>query len=543
MAVVTFDRKELNELVGRKLSDDTLKNEVPMIGCECEKLNEEGVEYEVFPDRPDLLSIEGFARALRYFLGFNEGLGRYEVSGGEIELAVDESVKSVRPHVSGAVLRGVELTDGVLRSLMQVQEKIHRTFGRERKKVSIGIHDLDGVEPPFTYRAADPDSFSFVPLEVEEEMTLREVESKHPKGEYVKVIEKSEKWPVIVDKNGEVLSFPPVINGAATEVTEKTEDLFIDVTGTDEEAVNQALNLVVTALAERGGEIEEVEVDGEAKPDLEPDKISVNLDYANKLLDMDLNEGEFMELVGGMGFGYSDGKVLIPPYRVDVMHPIDIVEDLAISHGYENFEPTIPEVPGMGEPDTMGEFSKRVIDVFVGFGFQEVMTPVLTNRRRQFERMELDVEEVAETRNALTENHSVCRKYLLPELMDVLKQNKHRSYPQMIFEVGDIVGVDGSAETGAKNVRRLAGAVSDERVNYADLASVLDYLMKNLGLDYELEDFENDTYIDKRAARIVVDGEDVGVIGETHPKVLENWGLEKPVVALELEVEALSEDL
>lgn len=543
MAVVTFDRNELEELVGKKLSEKVLKDRVPMMGCDLERIDEEEVDYEIFPDRPDLLSIEGFARALRYFLGESEGLEKYKPFETDVELKVDRSVKKVRPFIGAGVIRNLEMTEGLLKSLMQVQEKIHTTFGRKRKKVAIGIHDMSEIEPPFTYRAAKPEEIEFVPLGSEEKMNLRGIGEKHPKGKYVDIVKESKKWPVILDKNGQVLSFPPVINGKLTQITEDTKKVFLDVTGTDEEAVNKALNMIATELAERGGEIGIVSVGGEMKPDLEPEEMEVNLDYVNKLLDSDFTEDEFSELVRGMGFGYEKGFVLVPPYRVDVMHPIDIVEDVAIRFGYENFEARIPDVPGIGRPDGTEEFSDRVKELMAGFSFQEVITPVLTNRKKLFGRMERAEEAVVEAENGLSEKYSCAREYLLPGVLEVLVQNKHRSYPQKIFEVGDAVEIDSGSETGARNVRKLACAVSDGTINYTDMASVAVSLLEILGVEFELKEEKSSFCLESRCARIKSGGEGLGIIGEVHPKVLENWNLEKPVAALEINLDKLKEIL
>ncbi|MFP4045872.1 MAG: phenylalanine--tRNA ligase subunit beta [Candidatus Aenigmatarchaeota archaeon] len=539
MPVASFDIKELEELTGKDLNKDLLENKVPMLGCDLERINREEVDYEIFPDRPDLLSVEGFARALRYFFGLEKGIKEYESTESGIELNLEKSVDPVRPCISAAVIRNIKLNDDVLRSLMQVQEKIHQTFGRGRKKIAIGIHDLDKVEPPFTYRGVKPEEIEFVPLQAEEKMNLKEIGEKHPKGNYTQILEGNERWPIIVDKNGEVLSFPPVINGKLTEVSEETENIFIDVTGTDRKSVEQALNVVVTSLAERGGEIETVSVDGEERPNLSNKEMEVDLEYVNRLLDLDLSREEFAELIRGMGLDYSDGKVSIPCYRTDIMHPIDIVEDAAISHGYSNFGAHIPEVPGIGDPQDVEEFSEKMRELMIGFGFQEVKTSVLTSKDKQFERMEKGEEEVAEMENPLSEKHNICRKNIMPGLLEVLGQNQHRSYPQKIFEIGDVVEVVSKEETGARNKRKLSGLICDGTINYADLASRVISLLEILDKDVKIKDQESRTYLGNRSGKIIADGEEIGIIGEIHPQVLENWRLEKPAVAFEIDLEKI----
>lgn len=539
MVVVNFDKKDLENIVGKELSDDTLKNKVPMIGCECEEVTENEVEYELFPDRPDMISVEGFGRALRYFLDLDKGLNDYKTSNGQIRIKTDRKVKDVRPNITGAVIRNVDLNEHKLRSLMQFQEKIHETFGRKRKKVSIGLHDLENIEPPFTYQAVDPESVSFIPLERDKKMSLKEISEEHPKGKYAEIISKNNKWPIIVDSNDQILSFPPVINSKLTEIDEDTKDIFIDITGTDQEAIDQTLNMLVTGFAERDFDIETIEIDGIEKPNLKPETIKVNIEYANKLLDLDLKENEFKKIIEGMGFGYEDGVVKIPPYRVDVMHEIDIVEDVAIKYGYEEFNPRIPDVSTIGQPDKAERFKNKIRELFVGFGFQEIVTSVLTNTEKQFNKMEEEKEEIVTTKNPLTREYSSCRIKLMPGMLKTLKENKHVAYPQKIFEVSSVVHVDRKQETKSRNVDKLAAAISDNNINYTDLAAKIDAMFDLLGLDYELKPIKSKKFIDTRAAKIVVNNTKIGEIGEIHPQVLENWNLEKPAVAMEINLEKL----
>ena len=539
MAVVSFDVKELEDLTGKKLSSDLLENKIPMMGCEFEGLENGNVDYEIFPNRPDLLSVEGFARALRYFLGLDEGVETYKTTKSGQSLEIDKTVDPVRPCISAAIVKNMSMDDSVLKSLMQVQEKIHKTFGRERRKIAIGIHDFDCIEGPFTYKAVDPKKVEFIPLQSTERMDLREIGRKHPKGKYTEILKNHDKWPVIVDKNDEVLSFPPVINGKLTEVTEDTENIFIDVTGTDQRSVDHALSIISTLFWERNGSIETVTVNGKEKPDLDPEEMAVDINYVNKLLDLELSEKEFAELIRGMGFGYSDGKVRIPPYRTDIMHPMDIVEDVGISYGYSNFEVRIPDVPGVGKQQKVEEFSEKVKELIIGFGFQEVKTTVLTNYEKQFLKMEREREEVTEMENPLSGDYKICRKYLLPGLMEVIRQNQHRSYPQKVFEMGDIVKIDKDKDVGTENRRKLGALISNDNVNYSNLASVVSSLMDILGKKPKIKRHKSGTYLENRAGKFVLGDKEIGTVGEIHPKVLENWGIEKPVVAFELDLDLI----
>src|SRR3989344_8728104 len=548
MAVVEFSLQELEKLVGKTLTKNDIENIIPMIGCPLEKQEGNKLFYEIFPNRPDLLSVEGFARAMRYFLGLSKKKKDYRTKTSKIKITVDKGVKSIRPYVVCAAVKNVEITEDVLISLIQLQEKIHDTFGRKRKKIAIGIHDLDKVKPDFVYKAVSPEEISFVPLDMKKKMNLREIIKNHPKGkDYAHLVENYRKWPIILDKNNNVLSFPPIINGELTRVTEKTKNLFIDITGTHEIAINQALNILVTSFAERGFKIETVEVIDKKKittPNLEYPKIKVNLDYINKLLDLDLKKDDFSSIIQKMDLyvDKSSGNfcdVLIPPYRIDIMHELDIAEDVAIGMGYHKFQPRLPKVPTISERLERNEERILLRDIMIGSGFQEVATMLLTNDHNEFVKMNIEETDVCRILNSVTKECNICRKNILPSILRVLTQNKHVEYPQNIFEVGECVILDNKAETGTKNVRKLCTAVSDVQISYEDISSNLDALFRNLGIKYSLKKTEHPSFISGRVAEIIVSGKSIGIIGEIRPIVLNNWNLEKPVVAFEIDVEKM----
>jgi phenylalanyl-tRNA synthetase beta chain len=261
MPTTEFAFPELCALLGRRVRPEEIKDSISMLGVDVERIDNEKIIMEVFPNRPDMLGIEGFARALKGVMDIESGLTEYLTEDSGIKLCIESSVKEVRPYISAGVVRDIALTEGHLISLMNIQEKLHITHGRNRKKVAIGVHDLSKVTPPFVYKAVGPEELSFVPLDTDVRMTLAEILKKHPKGmAYASVLKGFSKYPVILDKNGDVLSFPPIINGERTRLSESTRDVFIDVTGTDRKAVDSAMNILVAGLLDRGGKAFSVEI-------------------------------------------------------------------------------------------------------------------------------------------------------------------------------------------------------------------------------------------------------------------------------------------
>ena len=544
MPVITFNYHDLLSLAGTEMPAEEFANLIPMIGADFHhydaSTDEMGVEF--FPDRPDLYSVEGIARALRNFLGLEKGLRRYAVSKSEVVLRVDSSVEHVRPFVVAGIVREVVMTDDFIRSLMELQEKIHLTVGRKRQKVAVGIHDLDKVTPPFAYKAVDPESVSFVPLAKQESMNLREILQRHEKGmDYAYILEGKQKYPIITDKNDQVLSFPPIINGDLTTVTEETKNIFIDVTGTDLDTISGVLNIVATMMAERGGRIETVRVLAKKKlntPDLTPAEWDLEIKYANQLLGLQLTGEEMVSCLERMGFDAQVSrnklKVLVPATRMDILHPVDLVEDVAKGYGYAKFGMARPETFSIGSERPIERSSDVVRQMLIGHGYSEVTTLTLSSQREQFEMMRLQPIECVEILNPITEDHDCLRVSLLPSLLAVLRKSKHRDLPQRIFEVGDVV-----LET--KRRRHLAVAEIHSKASFTEIKSLAEALLKDMAVDYGFVAAEVPTYIDGRCAAIMVEGKLVGHFGELHPEVITGAELGYPIAALEIDLmDALS---
>jgi phenylalanyl-tRNA synthetase beta chain len=532
MPTITLDKKDLLELMGKKISDDKLKDRISMIGTDLEHINGNEIVVEVFPDRPDMLSAEGFARALSSFVGVRKGLRNYNVKKSNFVAKVDKKVEKVRPYMVCAVVKNVKLTDAAVQSLMQVQEKMHKTFGRDRKKLSIGVYDFDTIKFPLTY-TTKPKGFKFVPLEMSSEISLRQILEKHPKGvDYAHLLDGFSEYPIWIDSSEQVLSMPPIINSEETKVGDKTKNLFVDVTGLDKNACEQALNMIVTSLADRGGQIYSVDVGGKTYPDLSARKIKVDLKYVNRVLGLELSESKVKSLLLMMGYDYSNKTALVPCYRSDVLGEIDVVEDIAIAYGYENFEEELSDFGCVASEDKFEKFKEKVCNIMVGFGFLETNTYNLAKKDDQTKNMNIKMG-LVEIENALNEEYNVLRKWMIPSLLDVLKSNRHYEVPQKIFEAGTVFT--------PKEKVRLGLLLTHASADYTEVRQILDALFNSLGIEGEYKSTVHDSFIPGRIARVSVKGRDVAYVGEVHPEVLNNFELENPVVGFELNLSELFE--
>ena len=539
MPVITFKYEDLTGLIGKKVDKNALLQKIPMIGAEIDRVEDNSISVEFFPDRPDLLSVEGLARAMRSFLGIEKGMKKYDVAPPSISLEIDDSVNEVRPFVSAAVVRDVRMSEDFIVSMMELQEKLHFSIGKDRKKMAIGLHNFDAVTPPFTYRAVKPDEISFVPLGETVEMNLDEILQKHDKGiKYAHLVEKFDKYPVIIDSNKHVLSFPPIINGELTAVDLFTENLFVDVTGTDANAVDSALNIITTAIAERGGKLEMVKVIGNEvrnTPDLSPSHVKVDLDYASKILGFDIKK-HAADALEKMGFDARvKGKVIevdIPAWRVDILHPIDIVEDMAIGYGYDKISPELPKSMTFGESLS----SNKIHETMIGLGFNEVLTISLSNEEEQFEKMNLKPREVVSIENPISSKHSCIRVSLLPSLMEILSKNRHNELPQMIYEVGEIVEIIDGVPL---NKTMVSGVKIDAKTGFTECKSIVEALLRNMGIKADIEEKKSGAFIDGRCASLLKDEKPIGYFGEVHPSVISNFELEYPAIAFEIYADEL----
>jgi phenylalanyl-tRNA synthetase beta chain len=231
--------------------------------------------------------------------------------------------------------------------------------------------------------------------------------------------------------------------------------------------------------------------------------------------------------------------VRVPRYRTDIMHPIDLVEDVAIAYGYDRFVPVIPEIASEAGEEPLEIFSRGLRNFLVGFGFQEVVTFMMSNREKLFARMGLPEEPIAETSNPKMEGYTSVRNRLLPSLMEVLSTNKHHPYPQNIYEVDDVILIDPSTETGARSARRLAIALCHAKANFSEIKAVMNSILENLEVEAMIEVGGLDCFIGGRRYIVKVEGEPLCWAGELRPEVLESWSLEMPVAALEMDVDKL----
>ena len=564
MVTILSQLDDLEQLVGRKLPRDheQLNEILYSVKCEISGLSRteaisEDSELQLEnkdTNRPDTWSTEGIARALRGLLGIEVGLKTYALATKpSVEIQVNRELKEIRPFIACVVAHRTKLSDVIIRGLIHLQDKLDQSYGRRRRRSSIGFYDFDLITPPLTYGTAGPDDVKFVPLEGIEEMSLREILEAHPKGlEYGHIVKEHERMPILLDSKRKVLSFPPIINSNDLgRVTPETKNILVEVTGTSEETVMNAVTILTTTLADRGAEISPAIVRyryGKPRtvrtPDLHERRVKLTLDSLRSLIGLDLKRPQIVSLLRRARYDVanSTGKQLtvrVPCYRLDILHPVDILEDVAIAYGLNKIEPKWPSDLTIGGLSPMEEFSDTMRELMVGLGFQEMLSFMMTNQEKLFTKMNRLPSHVVEVANPKIMTMTCLRPSLLPSLMDFLASNTHVEYPQRVFEVGDCTIWDSAVPNRARDIRNLACVSSHSKANFTEMRASLQPLMLNLGLEFTLKPTVDPTYLEGRVGSILIGDREVGIIGEVHPQVLENWKLENPVAGIELNLDQL----
>jgi len=553
MPVTTIKKKRLLKLLGKDIGDEELVELLSNIKVEAEILDEENMQIEVTPDRLDLLISEGIARELKGVLGLEKGFPKYKTRKTNIKLIVDGEVKFIRPYIAVAAIYGYYVDKCTLEELLQFQEKLNISMGRDRRKIAIGFYDLDKLNSNIIlYRAEEPAKIKYIPLGYDRELTADEILELTDKGrKYAHLVRCFSKYPHLVTDKGQTLSMPPILNSEDTKVEEGTRNLFIDITGTDKYTVEKTLDLIATTLAENAECIGLISiVDGNevyCTPKLEPIITEVGLEYIRNNLGMqNLTQENIISLLESLRHKVeivSDQvlKVISPPYRYDILHPIDIVEDVAIAIGYENLKPEVPRIFTIGKELKKTKYLRKLREIMIGLGFQEILTFTLSSSSMLEGMLELERTKHVEILNPISPLYDTIRTSIIPNIIMFLKANQHEDHPVRVFEVGDtVVVVKGKPQTRTK----LAAGVLSYKVGFEDIQAVLYSLADNLGLNVKLEEVKTapKLFIKGRTAKIIVEGEERGIIGELNPRfLLEEIGIEYPIALFEVDVTDLWE--
>ena len=582
---------EVNEnlffnLLGKKYDFDTLEKKLTFAKAELDEKpdmsqpeNERVIKIELNDtNRPDLWSTGGVTRQLR----IHEGAKRSNYSSflskkdsvkdcADRVITVDPEMKNIRPYMVSFVISGKPIDDPMLKDIIQTQEKLCWNFGRKRRSISMGVYRMADIKWPCHYKAVDPDKTSFVPLQCEQPMTCRQILTEHPKGkDFGWIIKDLPKFPLLTDDTDEVLSMAPVINSAtlgAVQVGDK--DLMVELTGDNMENLMLSANIVACDFFDAGYEILPVKVVHPYETALGKEVVApfyfqpstkTTLAAINKKLGCDLTKDEVLDALARMDNDVSakdfdasektasylkanknDVEFVLnpPPYRNDFLHEVDIIEDVMIGVDLDNFKPVRPSDFTVGQLSDVTLFSRKAKEIMVGLGYQEMIFNYLGSKRDYIDRMCVSSENVIEISNPMSENYQFVRPSIIASLLRAESQAGQAVFPHKIFEIGKVAFLDSSENTGTKTIQSLGFMTACNNANFNSLASEVSTLLYLLDHKYDVKEVEDPRFIPGRQAAIMLNGKQVGVFGEVHPQVLENWGIIVPCVAGEIDIEAL----
>ncbi len=540
----------LKDLIGKSITLKELENTLFNLGMELEETSGDEIKIDITAERSDMVSSQGLARVLRAYFGLKNP--DYKIKKSNYEVFVDKSVDEVRPHTCCAVIKNLDLDEEKLKEIIWVQEKLHETFGRDRKKVAIGIYPMESIKFPITYKAENPTSFKFRPLEYPKEMTGKEILTKTSTGkQYAHLLQDHKKYPYFIDAKKDILSMPPILNAHETgKITQNTKDVFLECSGHDFDALSKTLNILCYMLQDMGGDVYQVSVKYPKKtfvlPNFKKEKRTIKTSFIEKMTGLQISSKECAKLLEKMmhdveSIQKDSVTFLVPPIRTDIWHDVDIADDIVRGFGVNNIKPELPKVATHANVLRENKIKSKMTEILVGLDFTEVFTLLLTSTQDQYTNMNLDVKQQNYMKLGHSEEKSInmVRTWLMPETLKALQSNRNKSLPLKLFEINEVVQVDKTKDVLSKTQNKLSCLICDSQSDFTQIKQILENLLNSFAIEFELKTQNYEFFIQGRSASIISNGKEVGFIGELSPEVISNWSIHYPIAGLELDLDAL----
>ena len=537
MPVVELSYTRLQKLVG-KATKKQISDSLPFLGLDIESEDKDLVRIEYSPNRPDYSTDYGIALGLQGLLGIKTGAIKLNIKKSKkYPISVKSGVSKIRPFVTGIVATGGKIDDKTIKQFMTMQEDLHFGIGRKRKKSSIGIHDLDVISFPLVYTTTNR-NHKFIPLNSSKELSIPEILQNTDVGrDYGHILGNSSQVPIILDANQKTVSFPPIINAAATTVTTRTKNLFVEVTGTNKEDAEDMLSVVATILQSAGFTLESTQISGakNSTPKLEEKKMSVNSSLVNQTLGLNLSTSKIISSLKKSRLDASTrGKNIIctiPAYRFDIFGSMDLVEEVALGYGIQNLEPTLSPSQTLGQANPVSLQLKSLSQTMTGLGYLEALNSSLSSKRVLYDMTNRDATKIISTLNSKSQEHTILRDLILPGLLENLSRNIHESYPQKLFETGTVFTINGALSEKIN----LSSISAHQDANFTEIKSILQSALKTgFGVIIETRTSTHPIFEEGRCADVMVNGKSIGTIGEVNSKIIENYKIRVPVVGFEI---------
>jgi len=537
MPVIELSYSRLQKLIG-KVSKKQISDSLPFLGLDIESEDKDLVRIEYSPNRPDYSTDYGVALGLQGLLGIKTGSVKLTIKKSKnYNIVVKPTVSKIRPFVTGIIAKNGKIDDKIIKQLMTMQEDLHFGIGRKRKKSSIGIHDLDKISFPLTYTTVTR-NHKFIPLNSEKELSISEIIADTETGkDYGHLLGQSSQVPVIIDANEKTVSFPPIINAAITTVTTKTKNLFVEITGINKQDAEDMLSIVATILQSAGFTLEHVQISGakNSSPKFQEKKMIVDPSLINQTLGLNLNTSKIItSLKKSRLTALSKGKNIvcsIPAYRFDIFGSMDLVEEVALGYGIQNFEPTMSPSQNIGQINPISLQLKFLNQNMIGLGFLEALNSSLSSKRVLYDMTNRDSKKIISVLDSKSQEHTILRDSILPGLIENLSRNIHESYPQKMFETGGVFTLDNPISEKIN----LSVISAHKDANFTEIKSVLQTVLKiGFGIQIETQTTINSSFKDGHCANIIFNKNIVGIIGQIDSTIIDNYKIRVPVVGFEI---------
>ena len=545
MPVVELNLNRIKKLVSGNITKKKIIDVLPFLGLDIESQDGDEIRIEYSPNRPDYSTDFGIALGLQGLLAVKKGVQKVNIKKtGKYEINVDSSVNKIRPFVTGIVAKNGTIDDQTIKQLMNMQEDLHFGIGRKRKKSSIGLHDLDKILLPLTYTTTTRDK-SFIPLNETKEKSISDILSETDVGQnYGWVLGDSKNVPIIIDSEGNTVSFPPIINAALTTVTTKTKNILVEVTSIEKDAAEDMLSVVSSILQMAGFQISELKISGgkNSTPKLNERNIIYDPKLTSEILGIEMSPSNMVTCLKKCRLDATiKGKKItcvIPRYRFDIFGPMDLVEEIALGYGIENLEPKLSPSTTIGAKDSVTIKTSLITKTAVGLGLLEVVNSSLTSKKTLYELTKRDSSEMISVLDSKSQEHTILRDSLLSGLLENLSKNIHETYPQKLFETG-VIFTKGKPIGESIN---LAVVMAHKDTNFSEIKAILQSILRT---QFKIEcktkpsSESQELFVKGKYADVYVNEKKIGKIGEISNEILDNFRIRTSVVGFEINLSGL----
>ena len=525
---------------------------LPFIGLDIEGIDKEKIRVEYNPNRPDFSSDTGIFRSLKGLLNEKVGIPIFKYSSNKsYQITIDPKINQIRPIILFFVAKNNKVNNFILNQLISMQEDLHNGIARGRKKAAIGLHDLNAIKFPLSYNTRARNE-SFIPLDQTRSFKFKEILSDLEVGKkYRSLLKDFNHYPTIADRNNQILSFPPIINSSTTKINDKSNNLLIEITGTNLETCKSILAILAYYLYEEGYEIVSGIVNDNKSTFsslklLKDNAISVDTNIIKSYLGLNLSIKEIIEILNRCRIDVSitnnkKVKCLVPPYRNDIINSIDIVEEVAIGYGIDNIKPTIPSfLISSGRRNEYFKKFDEIKETLIGLGFLEMVNFTMLDRNIStiFNFEDKELLEKIKVNESKSKEHEFLRTNILSSLVNNLSYNVHEEYPQKLFEIGKTF----SFKNKIVEQWNLGVVIASNNSNYTEAKSIAESIFKiNFGKHILTKRNDNNNlFLKGRCADILYESKTIGFIGEVTPDLITKFNLHVPLSAFELNLSSLS---